>query len=91
MAVGPKAAGGSGIDPIFSGLFILAALLNLVPIALLSATARTLPGGVPLELGVFGLLHLLFIGRVISARRYAATQRERDLALFKAAASKPGL
>ena len=84
MDMGGRAGAGSGIDPLFAGIFIVATLVNLIPVGLLTAAeGPTLPGNVPLEIGVYGLLHLLFIGRVLQARRFAAGQRQRDLALFK--------
>jgi hypothetical protein len=80
---------GAGIDPLFSGLFTAAAMLNLAPIALLSVEGGpTIGGGVPLELAVYGMLHAVFIGRIIYARRYAAGQRERDLAFFSGSRKK---
>ena len=48
-----------------------------------------LAGSVPLELAVFGMLHLVFIGRIFQARRFAAGQRARDLELFKGSRSRP--
>ena len=84
MSLGSLGQRRSGIDPLASGLFTMAALLNLVPIALLSLTdGPTIGGVVPLELAVYGALHLVFIGRIAYARRYADSQRQRDLALFE--------
>ncbi|HVB37894.1 MAG TPA: hypothetical protein VND92_05120 [Vicinamibacterales bacterium] len=64
-----------GPDPLFSGFFILAAVLNLIPTAL--------AGPVPAELGLLGVIHLLFIVRLIRARTVAAGQRARDLERFR--------
>ncbi len=84
MAIGSKASAGSGIDPLFGPQFVLATLLNLIPVGLLSVTEGfTLPGGIPVEVAVYGMLHLLFVWRVFLARRYASRQRSRDLELFK--------
>ncbi len=84
MQVG-RAGGHAGIDPIFSGLFTAATMINLVPIALLSLADSPMIAGIfPLELTVYGLLHAVFIIRIVAARRYAAAQRDRDLALFSA-------
>lgn len=84
MEIGSRAGAGSRIDPLFAGVFIVATLLNLIPLALVTGDeGPLLPGGVPLELAVFGSLHLLFIARVLQARRFAAGQRERDLQLFQ--------
>jgi predicted membrane metal-binding protein len=88
MQVSPR-AGGAGIDPLMSVLFATAAVLNLAPIALLSSSGGPALGGVvPLELAVYGGLHVVFIGRVVHARRYARRQRREDLALFAAARSE---
>ncbi|HUL72587.1 MAG TPA: hypothetical protein VLT86_05760 [Vicinamibacterales bacterium] len=90
MEIGPQAGAGSGIDPLFTAVFVLAGLLNLVPTSLLSLSdGPTLPGGVPLELAVYGMLHALFIGRLFRARRFAARQRARELQLFKAPGARP--
>ena len=84
MALGPKASSGSGIDPLFTRLFVLATLLNFLPIGVRTAVeASAHPGGVAIELVVYGALHLLFIWRAFAARRFAASQRSRELALFK--------
>ncbi len=74
MAIGGNA--GSGIDALFAILFLSGTLLNLVVGGLLAARATAA------ELAVLGVLHALFIGRVLSARRFAAAQRQRDLSLF---------
>jgi hypothetical protein len=88
MELGPQAGAGSGIDPLFSILFVLAALLNMLPAALLSlAGGPELPGGLSLELLVYGMLHAFFIGRVFRARRFAARQRLREFQLFRDAGS----
>jgi hypothetical protein len=75
MAVGPALPGG-GIDPLFSVVFIGAAVINLIPPALprptlLEATAVVLP-------------HAVFIFRVLRARGAAARQRAVELESFKA-------
>ena len=89
MEIGGRAGAGSGIDPLFSSLFIIATLLNLIPVGLMSADGGPmLAGGVPLELAVFGMLHLVFIGRIFQARRFTAGQRARDLELFKGSRSR---
>ena len=75
MAVGPSLPGG-GIDPLFSGVFVCAAVVNLIP-ALLPQPTR-------LELGVVGAVHAAFIFRVIRARGAAARQRAVELESFKA-------
>jgi len=84
MELGPQAGAGSGVDVLFTPIFVLATILNMLPAVLLSLTGGpTLPGGVPLEVAIYGLLHVLFLGRIYQSRRFAASQRERDLDLFK--------
>lgn len=75
-APGPAAG---AVDPLFSGLFILATALNIVP-AVLSTVG--VEGGA-IELGVFGAVHLALILRIFRARAYAAKQRALDLAVLK--------
>lgn len=75
MAVGPSLPGG-GIDPLFSGVFICAAVVNLIP-ALLPQPTR-------LELGAVGAVHAAFLFRIIRARGAAARQRAVELESFKA-------
>ncbi|HEY6361973.1 MAG TPA: hypothetical protein VIX63_12750 [Vicinamibacterales bacterium] len=75
MAVGPSLPGG-GIDPLFSVVFICAAVLNVVP--------ALLPQPTTLELSVVGVLHAAFVFRVIRARGAAARQRAVELESFKA-------
>ena len=66
---------GSAPDPLFAGLFIAAAVLNIMPVGL--------SGGVPVEFAATGVVHLLFVVRVIDARRKAGKQRALDLARFR--------
>jgi hypothetical protein len=77
MAVGPALPGG-GIDPLFTIVFISAAVLNLIP-AFAPAPPPTL-----VELLAIGPLHLAFIVRVIRARGAAARQRAVELESFRA-------
>ena len=79
MTVGPALPGG-GIDPLFSVVFVGAALVNMIP--------ALLPAPTPLELGVVGFLHLLFIIRVVRARLAASRQRAVELESFKAMQSR---
>lgn len=83
MRLGQAGLPGGGIDPLFSALFTAAGLMNLVPIALLSSAGGPAVAGVPLELLVYAILHFLFVARVVAARRFAATQRVRELPLFE--------
>ena len=74
MAFGrPK--GAPVVDAVFSIVFLLAALLNLLPAAV---AQPTLP-----ELVVISGAHALFATRIVSARRAAAAQRSIDLARFR--------
>src|SRR5215471_276624 len=62
---------GTGTDPLFVALFLVATVLNIVP-ALLAEPVQ-------LELTVVGTAHLLFILRVLLARHSASKQRAADL------------
>jgi hypothetical protein len=73
MALGPPLKGTSS-DPLFSSYFILATLLNIVPAILAQP--------VPLEVGVVGGVHLIFIVRVFVAKNIASRQRAADLVRF---------
>jgi len=75
MAVGPALPGG-GIDPLFSVVFICAAVINLIPPAL--------PRPTRLELAAVLLPHAVFIFRVLRARGAAARQRAVELESFRA-------
>lgn len=82
MAVGPALPGG-GIDPLFSFVFAAAAFINLIP--------ALVPAPTQLEVGVIGVLHLLFVIRVVRARGAAARQRAIELETFRALrAEAPG-
>lgn len=78
MALGRRFPGG-GPDALFSAVFALAALVNLLP---MSAAGPTPAEWIPL-----GLAHLLFLVRVHWARRRAAGQRVQDLQRFEALAA----
>lgn len=75
MQLGPGLPGG-GVDPLFSVLFLCATVLNVVPVLL--------PEPEPVEIGVMGVLHLLFAVRVVTARLAAARQRRVELERFRA-------
>lgn len=75
MAVGPALPGG-GIDPLFSVIFVAAALANMILVLL--------PQPTTLELSVIGVLHALFLVRVVRARGAAARQRAVELESFRA-------
>jgi hypothetical protein len=65
---------GSGSDPLFSVIFLAAALLNYLPVAI---------GGLPAELAALGVLHLAVPLRMLAARRRMARQRSEDLERFR--------
>jgi hypothetical protein len=73
MAVGPPLKGTS-VDPLFTGCFLIAIVLNTVP-ALLAEP-------VPLEVGVVLGAHLIVAVRILVARRIASRQRTADLKRF---------
>jgi hypothetical protein len=62
-------------DPLFTIYFLTAALFNFVPVLL--------AGAVPVEYGVVGALHVLFIARLVLARRTSGRQRAIDLERFQ--------
>jgi hypothetical protein len=75
MAVGPSLPGG-GVDPLFSALFIGAAVLNF---------AAALPvAPIWQELAVLGVCHAGLVLRIVRARTAAAVQRAAELDRFKA-------
>jgi hypothetical protein len=80
MAFG-RGARGATADPLFGALFLIAAFLNLLPALVANATRA--------ELVTIGGAHLLFGVRVLIARRAAASQREQDLARFRALRDRP--
>lgn len=63
------------VDPLFSAMFLCAAVLNLVPSVLMTLGISGVWG----ELALVGVVHAVFIVRLIRARGYAAQQRELDL------------
>jgi hypothetical protein len=66
---------GTGTDPLFVAHFLIATVLNIVP-ALLAEPVQ-------LEITVVGSAHLLFVLRIILARRSASRQRAADLRRFE--------
>lgn len=78
MALGPALPGG-GIDPLFTIVFAAATIVNLMPAAQLRAIEL-----IPL----YAILHLLFLVRLIRARRAAGRQRAVDLETFREIQSK---
>jgi hypothetical protein len=75
MSVGPALPGG-GIDPLFSVVFLAAAIINLFP--------ALLPSPTPIEIGVIGAVHAAFGVRLVRARTAAARQRAVELESYRA-------
>ncbi len=71
---------GSGPDPLFGRLFVLATSVNFLPAGL---GFESIP-----ELVLLAIPHLFFINRVRMARAFAASQRAGDLERFTALASE---
>src|SRR5215510_14357101 len=65
---------GTRVDPLFSVYFLLATLLNFVPVLLAEP--------VPIEVWVVGTVHLFVMIRIVLARRAASQQRAADLKRF---------
>jgi hypothetical protein len=82
MRLGKHPGIGGGVDPLFSVTFVVAVFLNFVPIALMTSGGGPELGGVSVELGVYGLLHLILVARILGARQFASSQRQRELPLF---------
>jgi hypothetical protein len=80
MAFG-EAHRGAG-DPLFVNIFLIATLLNFVPVLIAEPVAT--------EVVVIGAAHLLFIARLLVARRAAARQRAADLERFEKIKSSRG-
>lgn len=82
--VGPRAGKGSGIDPLLVAAFVAAVLLNLFPGAMTTADfPPVLPGGLSASFAGLGFVHALVVARMLHARRFAASQRQRDAELFQ--------
>jgi hypothetical protein len=79
MMVGPALPGG-GIDPLFSGVFAGATVINLLGAL---PSLRT-----PTELAVMTVLHAAFVFRLVRARLAASRQRAVELESFKALQSR---
>jgi hypothetical protein len=65
---------GTRVDPLFSVCFLLATLLNFVPVLLAEPVA--------IELWIVGAVHAFVAIRIALARRSAARQRAADLKRF---------
>jgi hypothetical protein len=66
---------GSGPDPLFVQLFVLATSVNFLPAALGFED--------PIEVGVIAVVHLMLIYRLRTARGASARQRTEDLQRFE--------
>ncbi|HSF99532.1 MAG TPA: hypothetical protein VLA20_00315 [Vicinamibacterales bacterium] len=78
MAIGRSLAKGPKSDPLGFWLFVVASLVNL------ASAGRPLRMGMPsLPVALAVGAHAVFVWRLVRARRYAAVQRERDLAFLK--------
>ena len=73
MAYGRTYPGGS--DPLSAAQFVLATILNVLPMLLADP--------VPVEVMVIGALHILFVVRVLVARHHAGRQCAIDLERFQ--------
>lgn len=78
MAFGQRFAAGGGPDPLFARLFVTAASINFLPVAL---------GGVPVEVGVLAVAHLIVIARIRLGQKAAGAVRSLDLDRFRELAS----
>lgn len=65
-----------GTDPLFSGVFATAVLLNVLPVGLIRLRST--------EWLVLGLIHLAVLARLVRARRRSFEQRNTDLSAFLA-------
>ena len=75
MLVGPALPGG-GVDPLFTLLLGGATIANVIPLLTVPRT-RT-------ELAIVGLLHAVFLVRLVRARWAAARQRTVELESYRA-------
>lgn len=66
---------GAGSDPVFTAYFLTATVFNFVPVLL--------AGAVPIEYGVVGAIHVIFIIRLLLSKSHAAHQRSMDLERFQ--------
>ena len=78
----------SGIDPLFTPVFTVAAILNLLPVLMpgiqWSVPIRQIPRGLTgLWLLVAVIVHVAFFIRISRASAYAKRQREMELDWFK--------
>ena len=77
------------IDPLFSSLFLIATVLNLVLALLVRVTGEVNEVALWAELVGFSFVHALLVARVLAARRFARSQREVDLEMYRRHAKGP--
>jgi hypothetical protein len=82
VAMGPSWHSPGGLDPLFSLVFIVAAMLNFVVAGAQSDST---------QVAFASIVHLSFILRVLFARRFAAVQRKFDLAKLESVISSNAL
>ena len=89
MKIGAASQAGGRTDPLFTWCFMLATALNLMAVLIvqtdpgaLEEAIATLDGPPPWSFALFAAIHAAFIARLMAARRFARSQRERDLQLF---------
>jgi hypothetical protein len=75
MALGPALPGG-GVDPLFTVMFGLATVVNLIP--------AIVPSPTRLELAVIVVMHAALVIRLVRARGAATRQRAVDLETYRA-------
>jgi hypothetical protein len=80
MAYG-RTYGGGGMDAMFSPLFWVATLFNLLP--------ALLAGPLASDSMIVGVVHVMFAARIWSARLQSGKQRARDLERFTALRDQP--
>jgi hypothetical protein len=69
-------AGAPTADPLLAAYFCVATIANFMPAMLVDP--------LPIEWAMVGVVHALFLVRVVAARRQATSQRIRDLERFRA-------
>jgi hypothetical protein len=83
MGLDGRPGAATGTDPLLIRLFTMAGLLNLLPLVpLLADAASTAVIVIPFAIAL--VLHATFLVRLTQARRFARSQRRRDLELFGA-------
>lgn len=79
------------IDPLFSSLFSIATVLNLVLALLVRVNGEMNEVALWAELVGFSFVHAILVARILAARRFVRGQREVDLETYRryAQALKP--